>query len=645
MLPTPHVLKIKLKNTLINPITFIALMHDVVMAGLAWFLAYLLRFNFDIPISFLDSFTETLPWVVSLQAASFMTFGLYRGVWRFASVADLKRIILTVGTSAIVIIAVFFMLKLQVVIPRSVLVLNPILLILMMGGSRFAYRAWKDHQLYGMTLKQGTPVMVLGAGEAAVALVKDLARSTQWRVVGLVDDDISMHGREVFGVKVLGAINHLEKICGRLGVDYVIVAMPSAHHQKRRQAIELANQLGLEVLTVPAIDDLMSGKVSVSQIRKVDVEDLLGRDPVKLDNSGLQKLIDGNAVLVSGAGGSIGSELCRQIVKFSPRVLICLDISEFSLYQLEQELTALRLPVTLVYKTCDVKNKVRLDDVLAQYQPAVVFHAAAYKHVPMMENGNVWEALSNNVIGTQTLAQACKEAGVAKFVLISTDKAVNPTNVMGASKRLAEMVCQGLQDELSEHDAGTRFVIVRFGNVLGSSGSVIPKFREQIAKGGPVTITHPEITRYFMSIPEAAQLVMQAGLMGKGGEIFVLDMGEPVKIAALAADMIRLSGLQPDEIKIEYVGLRPGEKLYEELLADDEHTMPTPHEKLRIAQARKSDTAWVQKLLKWIQGSHSADENVLKTELAVWVEEYSPQILPSSEISKSTILPERATLH
>lgn len=537
------------------------------------------------------------------------------------------------------------MLQSGIVIPRSVLILDPLLLILMMGGSRFIYRAWKENQLYGVTLKLGSPVIVLGAGEAAVALVKDLARSTQWRVVGLVDDDISMHGREVFGVKVLGSINQLEKVCRRLSVDYVIVAMPSAHHQKRRQAIELANQLGLEVLTVPAIDDLMSGKVSISQIRKVDVEDLLGRDPVKLDNSGLQKLIDGNAVLVSGAGGSIGSELCRQIVKFNPRVLICLDISEYSLYQLEQELTALRLPVALVYKTCDVKNKVRVDDLLAQYQPSVVFHAAAYKHVPMMENGNVWEALSNNVIGTQTLAQACKEASVAKFVLISTDKAVNPTNVMGASKRLAEMVCQGLQDELSERDAaGTRFVIVRFGNVLGSSGSVIPKFREQIAKGGPVTITHPEITRYFMSIPEAAQLVMQAGLMGKGGEIFVLDMGEPVKITSLAADMIRLSGLQPDEIKIEYVGLRPGEKLYEELLADDEHTMPTPHEKLRIAQARKSDAAWVQKLLQWIQGSHSANENVLKTELAVWVEEYNPQILPNSEISKS-MLPEQITLH
>ncbi|MBX9705735.1 MAG: polysaccharide biosynthesis protein, partial [Gammaproteobacteria bacterium] len=521
-----------MKKTMINPRTLLAIFHDIVAAACAWVLAYLLRFNFSIPADFSAEMLATVGWVVVLQVAVFISFGLYRGVWRFASVTDLKRIFLAVGFSAVLLTAFLFMVKTNVVIPRSVLVLDPLLLILAMGGSRFTYRAWKEHVLYGTTLKQGEPVIVLGAGEAAIALVKDLARSTQWRVVALLDDDVSMVGREVFGVKVKGSIQQLEDVSTHLSVKYVIVAMPSAHHQIRREAIELANELELEVMTVPAIDDLMSGKVSVSQIRKVDVEDLLGRDAVKLDSSGLQMLIDHQTVLVSGAGGSIGSELCRQIVKYHPDTLICLDISEFSLYQLEQELTGMNLETKLVYFTCDVKNKVRINHILAQYQPSVVFHAAAYKHVPMMENGNVWEALSNNVIGTHTLAQACKGNGVSKFVLISTDKAVNPTNVMGASKRLAEMVCQGLQS-----DNGTRFVIVRFGNVLGSSGSVIPKFREQIAKGGPITITHPEITRYFMSIPEAAQLVMQAGLMGKGGEIFVLDMGEPVKIADLAADM------------------------------------------------------------------------------------------------------------
>jgi len=628
----------------LNSLTSIALLHDLIVVVLAWWFSYLLRFNFAVPADHFQHILPSLVWIVPLQIMVFVALGLYRGVWRFASVNDLKRIVFAVIIATALASLVLLMSQNSTVIPRSVLVLDPILLILMMGGSRFTYRAWKDYQLYGSTLKQGTPVIVLGAGEAAIALVKDLARSSQWQVIGLLDDDKRLTGREVFGVKVKGVIKDLEVIAKRFAIKHVIVAMPSVHHQKRRYAIELANQLGLEVLTVPAIEDMMSGKVSVSQIRKVDVEDLLGRDAVKLDNSGLMALINNNAVLVSGAGGSIGSELCRQIVKFNPHTLICLDISEFALYQLEQEFTASGLPVKLVYLTCDVKNKVRLNNFLAQYQPAVVFHAAAYKHVPMMENSNVWEALSNNVIGTYTLAQACKEANVDKFVLISTDKAVNPTNVMGASKRLAEMVCQGLQDELAPDAQGTRFVMVRFGNVLGSSGSVIPKFGEQIAKGGPITITHPEITRYFMSIPEAAQLVMQAGLMGQGGEIFVLDMGEPVKIAALAADMIRLSGLQPDEIKIAFVGLRPGEKLYEELLADDEHTMPTPHEKLRIAKARKPATAWVNRLLKWIDKSHSANEHLIKTELAVWVEEYSPDFSSGVQITTS-MATEQATIH
>ncbi len=509
---------------------------------------------------------------------------------------------------------------------------------------RFAYRAWKEHKLYGATFQKGKPVIILGAGEAAVALVKDLSRSMQWRVIGMLDDDKRMIGREISGVKVRGAIEDLASITKRYDIEHVIVAMPSVSHVKRRKAIDLANNLGLEVLTVPSIEDMISGKVSISQVRKVDVEDLLGRDPVNLDNSGLKSLIYARVILVSGAGGSIGSELCRQILRFQPNVLLCLDISEFALYQLEQELSVLNLSTRCVYLTCDVKNKARVDHICAQYRPSVVFHAAAYKHVPMMESGNVWEALSNNVVGTYTLAQAAKDAKFDKFVLISTDKAVNPTNVMGASKRLAEMVCQGLQQEVADKPQGTRFVMVRFGNVLGSSGSVIPKFREQIAKGGPITITHPEITRYFMSIPEAAQLVMQAGLMGEGGEIFVLDMGEPVKIAALAADMIRLSGLQPDDVKIEYIGLRPGEKLYEELLADDEHTMPTPHEKLRIAKARKTDASWVMKLLAWIAASQDANETLIKSDLAGWVEEYQPQIIGTDALQMAA-KSERATIH
>ena len=609
-----------IKN-LFNPRSFFAFAHDMAVAAIAWCLAFLLRFNFEVPPEHFTLMVQTFFIVLPLQAISFLSSGLYRGTWRFASVPDLKRIFLAVIISTFVLLALLFMISTSSRVPRSVLILNPILLMLMMGGSRFVYRVIREHQLYGGYLKKGEPVIILGSGETAISLVKDLAQSSEWRVAGLLDDNELMHGREILGIKVLGTIANLQQIANRFNLSRVIIAMPSALHQERRRALDLASQIGLEVLTVPAIDDLISGRFNVSQIRRVDVEDLLGRDIVDLDNSGLKQLIQGQAVFVSGAGGSIGSELCRQIIKFNPNYLICFDISEYALYQLEQELSVQDLSVKLVYLIGDVKHESRLNKLFTQYKPRLVFHAAAYKHVPLMETDNVSEAFNNNVLGTYTLAKACKKAKVDKFVLVSTDKAVNPTNVMGASKRLAEMVCQGLQDK-----NGTLFVIVRFGNVLGSSGSVIPKFREQIKAGGPITVTHPEITRYFMSIPEAAKLVMQAGLMGKGGEIFVMDMGEPVRIVDLAKDMIKLSGFHEDDIKIEFSGLRPGEKLYEELLADDEKTLPTSHKKLLIASARAVDAAWVNSLLQWISTSHEKDEQVVKKELETWVEEYQVNI-------------------
>ncbi len=622
-----------------NPRTLSAIFHDIIVGIIAWLLAYWFRFNFNIPVSFFSDMWLNLAWVLPLQVSLFFIFGLYHGVWRFASTPDLKRIVKAVGMGALLVAAVYSMVKPFGVIPRSVLLLDPILLLLFMGASRFTYRAIKEYRLYGKTGAKGKPVIILGAGEAAVNLVKDLTRSEAWQVVGLLDDDKTIHGRQLLGVKVLGSIEELPKLASQYQVNHVIIAMPSAEHQARRTVMELADQSELAVLTVPAFDDLMSGKVSVSQIRKVEVEDLLGREPVDLDTMGLHDLIEGHAVLVSGAGGSIGAELCRQIIKYQPRKLICLDISEFSLYQIEQEFSKHKLTseIEVAYVTSDVKNEKRIKTLLRQHNPKIVFHAAAYKHVPLMENTNVAEALSNNVVGTHTIASACKEADVERFVLISTDKAVNPTNVMGASKRLAEMVCQGLQGE-----SGTKFVTVRFGNVLGSSGSVIPKFREQIASGGPVTITHPDITRYFMSIPEAAQLVMQAGVMGTGGEIYVLDMGEPVKIVSLAKDMIHLSGLQEDEVEIIFTGLRPGEKLYEELLADDEHTLPTPHQKLRIAVARSADMVWVSKLLKWIESIHDAEEQAIKAGLKAWVEEYEVDLNNGTQASYT---PATTTIH
>ena len=605
-----------------------AFIHDIFIVCFAWFVAYLLRFNFAIPGSFLQSLWLVMIIAVPVQMILFAKFGLYKGIWRFASIPDLKRIILAASLSAAMITALLLMLN-KTIIPRSVLLLNPLLLILFMGGSRFAYRAWQEHRLYSVTTKQGTPVIILGAGDAAVALVKELARGDEWRVVGMLDNNNTLLGRELFGVKVLGPIKKLGEYAKILSVKNVIVAMPSVAQSERRAALQLAQSEYLTVLTVPSVEDLMSGKISISQIRKVEVEDLLGREAVSLDNQGLQLLIENHAVLVSGAGGSIGSELCRQVLKYKPSKLICFDVSEYALYQLEQELLGVADEIELIFVTGDVKSKQRVEHLLSKYQPKVVFHAAAYKHVPLMEMHNVAEALSNNVIGTHVLASAAMLASVEKFVLISTDKAVNPTNVMGASKRLAEMVCQSLEGKVKSK---THFIIVRFGNVLGSSGSVIPKFKEQIASGGPVTVTHPDITRFFMSIPEAAQLVMQAGLMGKGGEIFVLDMGEPVKIAELAKDMIRLSGFQNDEIKITFTGLRPGEKLYEELLADDELTQSTPHPKLRIAVARNASALWVKNLLTWVESCQLADEAKIKKELAIWVEEYveSAQVLPAN---------------
>jgi len=603
----------------LNTRTLLAMLHDLVAAALAWSLAYLLRFDFEPPENFIDEMVRTLIWVAPLQAVVSWRFGLYQGLWRYASVTDLRRIFLAVLTAAALIPLVLWMFRVSAVVPRSVLIINPVLLLLIMGGSRFVYRLWKEQGLYRNIRLNGEPVLVLGAGDAAVSLSKELARSNDWRLVGFLDDDNDTHGRTLNGTQVLGALDELPQWAARLNVTQAIIAMPSGSHLVRKRAIKLCNQAGLKVLTVPSFDDLLSGRVAISQLRAVELDDLLGRDPVTLDALGLHELITGKTVLVTGAGGSIGSELCRQIAHFSPGILMLYEQSEFALYTIEQELRATRPELVCEFLIGDVRDAARLDEVMDKYHPAVVFHAAAYKHVPLMEQRNAWQAVRNNVLGTCCVAQAAQRHGVSKFVLISTDKAVNPTNVMGASKRLAEMVCQGLQQA-----QGTRFVMVRFGNVLGSTGSVIPKFREQIAKGGPVTVTHPDITRYFMSIPEAAQLVLQAGLMGKGGEIFVLDMGEPVKIVDLAKDLIRLSGMSEDDIKIEFTGLRPGEKLYEELLADNEHTLPTPHPKLRIAQAREVEAAWLDELLAWV-GAHATQGDAdVKRALAQWVPEYLP---------------------
>jgi FlaA1/EpsC-like NDP-sugar epimerase len=618
----------------LNLRSLIALAHDLAAVVAAWWLAYLFRFNFDIPPSHLSSLQSVLPWVVLSQFASFQLFGLYRGHWKYASLPDLRRILLAILLGIAAIPLGLFLLQLQGTVPRSVLLLDPILLLLIMGGSRLGYRLWREGHLSNFTSTQGKPVLVLGAGDTGASLVKELSKSTEWRVVGFLDDHPQKHHRLLHGFKVLGRIDQLPALAKKLGVSNAIIAMPSATPANRR-ALEICTEASIKALVVPSYDDLISGKVTIAQIREVELDDLLGRNPVALNNEGLNSLLTGKTVLVTGAGGSIGSELCRQIVRFEPALLVLFELNELALYTMEQEFRSSYPNIAASFVIGDIKHPARLKQIFKQFRPAVVFHAAAYKHVPLMEQENAWQAVQNNVFGTHCLAQASIEYGVEKFVLISTDKAVNPTNVMGASKRLAEMVCQSQQQSiLSTQDndpevkkSSTHFVAVRFGNVLGSTGSVIPKFREQIANGGPVTVTHPEITRYFMSTPEAAQLVLQAGFMSGNtsrSEIFVLDMGEPVKIADLARDLIRLSGFSEEDIKIVYSGLREGEKLYEELWADGESTLSTSHPKLRIVQPRTVDAEWLARVMLWLKEHAVLSDLEVRQGLMRWVPEYTP---------------------
>jgi FlaA1/EpsC-like NDP-sugar epimerase len=595
----------------------LAFAHDLAATAIAWTLAFWLRFNLDIPGEFAEVMVTRLPWVLGIHAAAFWALGLYRGLWRFASLPDLRRILVAVGIAALATPALLAFARLGFSVPRSVFLLSPLLLVLVMGGSRLAYRAWKEGHFASLVAKpQATPVLVLGAGAAAAGLLKDLAAHPAWRVVGLLDDDARKQGSELLGEKVLGPIERVGEVASRLNVEQAVIAMPGATHQQRKRAVDLCKQAGISVMTVPALADIVAGKVAVSALRPIELDDLLGRDPVQLDAAGLHALLDGKAVLVTGAGGSIGSELCRQIARFAPARIVLLDSSEFALYSIEQEFRDQRPDTPLAAIIGDAKDERLMNGVMDRFRPQAVFHAAAYKHVPLMEQDNAFQAVANNVLSTLVVARAAARAGAQKFVLVSTDKAVNPANVMGASKRLAELACQALQPS-----GDMQYVIVRFGNVLGSTGSVVPRFREQIARGGPVTVTHPEMQRYFMSIPEAAQLVLQAALMGKGGEIYVLDMGEPVKIADLARDLIRLSGYAEADIRIEYTGLRPGEKLYEEPLADAETTLPTPHPKLRIARVRPQGGRSLEELEAWL-ANPDPDPDTVRRQLREWVPEY-----------------------
>ena len=606
--------------TRVNTRIWLAFVHDVIAMALAWAGAFFFRFNFDIGPPYSDTMMQTMLWIVPLKALIFWRFGLYRGLWRFASLPDLQRIVAAVVFAGILIPLVIVMFRVQGVVPRSVLVLDPLLLVLVMGGSRFAYRMSREHRMYSLARAMGEPVLVIGAGDAGARLIRELRQSKEWRVVGVLDDDPSKAGSVMHGIRILGRIAEMKDWALRFSVQKAIIALPATNHEVRRRVAQICAQAGVEALTVPSYDDLISGRIELGRIRQVELDDLLGRDPVVLDAAGLRDWLGDRPVMVTGAGGSIGSELCRQIARFNPARLVLFEVSEYALYRVEQDLQTAFPGLELVGLIGDVKNEARVREVIARFAPAVIFHAAAYKHVPMMEVNNGFEAIRNNALGTLSIARAAAAAGVPKFVLVSTDKAVNPVNIMGASKRLAEMICESLPRALPE--SPTRFVVVRFGNVLGSAGSVVNRFREQIATGGPVTVTHPEVTRYFMSIAEAAQLVLQAGLIGESGQILVLDMGEPVKIVDLARDLIGLSGASTDEIKIVITGLRPGEKLYEEPLSGDETTVSTPNPKLRIAIARAAAGDFLESFAAWCTESDARADEDVRGAISRWVREY-----------------------
>lgn len=611
----------------------LSLAIDALMVVVAWHATYLFRMGFERWLYERPPYDVwVLVGVVVVYLSAFVALRVPQGMWRFSGFGEIKRLTLACLVAGVVSAAGTMGLQLYGV-PRAVLALHPFVALMAVSGVRLLYRALYEHARARIS-GQGGPerrVLVLGAGEAAKRLLAGIQHQG-WAVLGLLDDDPAKQGARIAGVPVLGPLTAVKDPGVRGEATHLIIALPAATAAQRRRAAELAGATGLPVLTVPSAEELRSGQAAVDRVRDIEPEDLLGREPVQLDENGIGEVLRGKTVLVTGGGGSIGSELCRQVARYQPARLVVVELSEFNLYTIEQDL-ALRFPQLEVVKLIgDVKDLEGLRAIFQRTQPQVVFHAAAYKHVPLMEVDNAWAALRNNTLGTYHAALAAAEAGAERFVLISTDKAVNPTNVMGATKRAAELVISAMA---AEH-RGTRFMAVRFGNVLGSSGSVIPKFKEQIARGGPITVTHPDIIRYFMTIPEAARLVLQAAAIGESGQVLVLDMGEPVKIVDLARTMIQLAGKTEQEIPIVFTGLRPGEKLYEELLSDEDRTLPTTFRQLRVAKLGDvTDISAVQSwlLLKPFCEICVSDDKV-RLQLANFIGEYVPSAISGERCVK-----------
>lgn len=553
---------------------------DLTLIVASYIMAILLRFDFQSEVFREQFFLRTLLVILPIKALVFFLSGVYRSLWRYASVQDAIEIFKTVSLASLLSVVGLIFFDEAGHFSRSIFVIDWLLLFVFISASRLAWRLYRDTSIFPGSA-YGKRTLIAGAGEAGSLLLKELRkqRDSIYTVVGFIDDDPEKQGMRLHGIPVLGGADRLNELVKKHAIEKVIIALPSAGGKVIRSIIHKCESAKVRFKTIPGIGDLIKGNISVSQIKDVEIEDLLRREPVVMDTVEISNYLAGKTVLVSGAGGSIGSEICRQVASFNPFKILLLEFGETSLYHIEKELVATCSGVRIIPILGDIRNENKIETVLAEFRPHVIFHAAAYKHVPMMEYNPV-EAISNNIGGTKTLADAALRHGVKDFVMISTDKAVNPTNVMGASKRVAELYIQALADKCS-----TRFTTVRFGNVLGSSGSVIPLFKDQISKGGPVTVTDPRVVRYFMTIPEATHLVLQAGCLGNGGEIFVLDMGEPIRILELAEELIRLSGFTPHEdIDIVYTGLRPGEKLFEELLIAGEGIKPTVHDKIKVLQ-------------------------------------------------------------
>ncbi len=606
-----------------NRFVVIFVLTSLIIAG-SFLLAYAIRFDFSIPPNYWQRILSLLPAVLLIKLALLWQFGCFRGWWRYVSMPDLVQMVKANFLASLVFVVYAVLIYRLELIPRTVLILDGIFCFLFVGGIRFATRAFREQYLplrRGTELKK-TRALLVGAGDAGQLIAREIHSNQllDLHLVGFIDDDPVKRKASFQGVDVLGSQLDINRVVRSFRIDEIIIAIPSATGGQIRSIIENCRESNVKFRILPKIGDLIDGRASVQQIRDVDLNDLLGREPIMLDEAQINHYLQGKRVLVTGAGGSIGSEICRQVARFKPQKLVLFENAETPLFMIEKELVQKCPDLTVVPIIGDVRNRSRVNVIFDEQMPQVVFHAAAYKHVPMMEI-NPAEAVNNNVQGTRLVADAAIACGVEKFVMVSTDKAVRPANIMGSTKRVAELYVQALNGR-----SKTNFITTRFGNVLGSNGSVIPTFKEQIAKGGPVTVTHPDVTRFFMTIPEATQLVLQAGSMGTGGEIYLFDMGEPVKIKDLAEEMIKLSGMKPHEdIEIVYVGLRPGEKLYEELLLDEEGVLSTPHQKICRAQSISVDYGELIKSIDaLIADAKALDLDGVRKKLRVLVPEYTP---------------------